>query len=81
MSYLDVFDVQLPTYEHDISPGDLVALGENAGPLYEVVAVRAEKAWVRGVIQGADFLVQGSDFLVSVQRCRRIGPNAADTLH
>jgi hypothetical protein len=74
MSYLDVFHIQLPTYEHDISSGDLVTLGENAGPFYEVVVVRAGKAWVRSVTQGADTLV-------SVQRCRRISPTQADTRH
>jgi hypothetical protein len=74
MSYLDVFHIQLPVYEHDLSPGDVVALGENAGPFYEVLLVRAGMAWVRSV-------TQGSDTLVSVQRCRRISPTPTDTRH
>jgi hypothetical protein len=74
MSYLDVIHIHLPLYEPDVSPGDVVTLGENAGPFYEVVLVRAGMAWVRSVAQGADCLV-------SAQRCRRISPTAADTRH
>jgi hypothetical protein len=73
MSYLDVFDIQLPTYRHGISRGDFVRLGENAGPLYEVMMVSGERAWVRN----PSF---GSDSIVCVHRCRRIGPTCSDFL-
>lgn len=73
--------VLLAEFNHRLSPGDVVILGDNTEPLYQVVAVRDEKAWVRGLVQGADFIVHGSDYLVSVQRCRKIGRASTDTLH
>ena len=73
MSYLDVFDIQLPTYDLDLARGDIVSLGENAGPLYEVMAVHGSQAWVRTV-------TNGSDSIVSVHRCRRVGSARAEPL-
>lgn len=73
MTYLDLFDIQPPTYRPAISRGDIVSLGDYAGPLYQVIAVRGGKAWVRNPSHG-------SDSIVSVDLCRRVGPTSADTL-
>jgi hypothetical protein len=71
----------LAAFGDRLSPGDIVLVGKNARPLYQVMAVHDDTAWVRGLVQGADFVVQGSDYLVPVERCRRISPASTDTLH
>ena len=71
-SYSDVFDI---SHERDmdehIVAGDLVRMGANAFPHYQVIAVYGEKAWVRDV-------QYGSDGITSVSQCRKInGPAGA----
>ena len=46
--------------------GDLVRTGENRHPHYQVIAVSADRAWLRDVQCGADHIVP-------VARCRGIG--------
>lgn len=70
MSYLDVFKIHLPMYDHALARGDFVKLGANAGPVYEVIAVRGDMAWIRDP--------HASDSIVAAHRCRRIGRAAAD---
>jgi hypothetical protein len=65
MSYLDVFDVHLPIYDHLIAPGDIVAVGQNQHPQFEVMATRGDKAWVRDIASGMDGIVPAA-------RCRII---------
>ena len=65
MSYLDVFDIQLPHYDQLVSAGDLVAVGPNQHPQFEVIAVRGDKAWLRDA-------AKGGDAIVSTSRLRRI---------
>jgi hypothetical protein len=65
-SYSDVFSISHDRdYAEDIHPGDLVRTGPNLFPHYEVVAVHGEKAWVRNVQDGADYLAL-------LSRCRKI---------
>ena len=45
--------------------GDLVRTGENRHPHYQVIAVSADRAWVRDI-------QYGTDHIVAVARCRRI---------
>lgn len=66
LSYSDVFAISHER-EHDepIHPGDLVRTGPNLHPQFHVIAVDADKAWVRNV-------QTGQDSLAFVNRCRRI---------
>jgi hypothetical protein len=66
LSYSDVFAISHDR-EHDeeILPGDLVRTGPNAWPQFKVIAVDAEKAWVRDI-------QNGQDSLALIARCRRI---------
>jgi hypothetical protein len=65
-SYSDVFSISHERdYEEDIQVGDLVRTGPNLYPHFEVVAVHADKAWVRNV-------QNGSDHLAMLSRCRKI---------
>ena len=65
-SYSDVFSISHDRdYAEDIQPGDVVRTGPNLFPHYEVVAVHGEKAWVRNVQDGADYLAL-------LSRCRKI---------
>jgi hypothetical protein len=68
-SYSDVFDI---SHERDgdehIAAGDLVRTGANAFPHYRVIAIHAEKVWLRDV-------QYGSDNITSLSLCRKIdGP-------
>jgi hypothetical protein len=48
-------DFQLRTgCNHQKAPGDLVMIGCNLGPLYEIVHVAGPKAWVRPLQGGVD---------------------------
>jgi len=48
-----------------LAVGDLVRTGENSWPQYLVIAVSEDRAWVRD-------LPYGADFIVPVGRCIRI---------
>lgn len=65
-SYSDVFSIEHDR-EHDeeIHAGDVVRMGENFHPHYEVLAINGEKAWVRNVQNGADGLAL-------LARCRKL---------
>jgi hypothetical protein len=70
-SYSDVFSINHERdYEEDIHVGDLVRTGPNLYPHFEVVAVHADKAWVRNVQNGADHLAL-------LSRCRKINGQPA----
>jgi len=65
-SYSDVFAISHDRdHEEDIRVGDLVRTGANLFPHFQVVAVHGEKAWVRNVDTGADYLAL-------LSRCRKI---------
>ncbi|RAK52829.1 hypothetical protein [Phenylobacterium deserti] len=65
-SYSDVFSINHDRgYEEEIHAGDLVRTGPNLFPHFEVLAVHADKAWVRNVTTGADHLA-------ILSRCRKI---------
>lgn len=65
-SYSDVFSI-VHDREHDeeILQGDIVRCGANHYPHFEVIAINADKAWVRNVLNGGDTLVL-------LSRCRRV---------
>jgi hypothetical protein len=65
MSYLNVFGVGTFTYGQSIAIGDIVAVGPNQYPQFEVMATRGEMAWLRDTTSGLDGIVVTS-------RCRRI---------
>ena len=66
ISYSDVFGISHERERaEDIRSGDLVRMGENLFPHFEVIAVHADKAWVRNVADGADHLA-------SLGRCRKL---------
>jgi hypothetical protein len=48
-----------------IAPGDMVRTGEHAYPCYRVIATSDDRAWVRDV-------QDGTDYVVSLARCRKI---------
>ena len=48
-----------------IAPGDVVRTGENFHPHYHVIALTAERAWIRDT-------QHGTDHVVPLDRCRRI---------
>jgi hypothetical protein len=37
--------------------GDLVRTGSNALPVFRVIAIEGEKAWVRDATSGADYII------------------------
>lgn len=50
MSYADAFRLDRPGLAGCDRPkqeGDLVTLGANAGPVFEIAAIRGETAWIR----------------------------------
>ena len=57
MSYVDVFDLHLPVCDQPITVGDVVAVGPNQHPQFEVMAIWAGKAWVRDTASGMDGVV------------------------
>ena len=69
-SYSDIFAIShVREHEEEIHPGDLVSTGPNLHPYYKVIAISADKAWVRNVQSGADSLA----FL---DRCRLLNGSA-----
>lgn len=64
-NYSDVFGIEHEHYEEEILPGDRVRTGANYFPQYEVIAVRGDKAWLRD-------LQNGADYLAPVGRCRKL---------
>ena len=72
ISYANVFGLhRTPGPGEDsgelIAVGDLVATGRNKHPRYRVIALDADKAWIRGVSQGRDHVVP-------VSRLRKLPP-------
>jgi hypothetical protein len=69
VSYSDLYEISHLRDEHqDIVVGDLVRTGPNLYPHYTVIAIHADKAWVRDVNSGMDGLT-------SLHQCRKInGP-------
>jgi hypothetical protein len=66
VSYSALYGIRHERDHHeDIHAGDLVRTGANARPLFEVVAVDGERAWVRN----ADNRVDG---IVELNRCRKV---------
>jgi hypothetical protein len=69
-SYSDVFSIcHDREYDEDIHAGDLVRMGTNLFPHYEVIAVHGDQAWVRNLQNGADHLAR-------LSRCRKIRSEA-----
>ena len=58
-SYADVFGLarELPPAGEPVAPGDVVRTGPNRHPLYRVIAVYEDRAWIRGVAKGRDHIV------------------------
>ena len=48
-----------------VSAGDVVRTGENFHPYYQVVALTADRAWIRDT-------QHGTDHVVPIDRCHRI---------
>lgn len=66
LSYSDVFNLRHEReHEEEIAAGDLVRMGQNHFPHFAVIAVQGDKAWVRNV-------TSGEDFLAKLDRCRKI---------
>lgn len=66
VSYRDLFpDKVEDAHAQDVRVGDLVRTGGNFHPHFRVIAVHADKAWVRNV-------ETGQDGLVHLGRCRLI---------
>lgn len=66
VSYSDVFGITLDRgVAENIRRGDLVRMGQNLFPHFEVVAVDADKAWVRNISDGTDHLAM-------LSRCRKV---------
>jgi hypothetical protein len=55
----------LPAWGSPLAVGDLVRTGENAWPQYRIIAMSEDRAWVRD-------LQYGTDFVVPMERCRRV---------
>lgn len=69
-SYSDVFSINHDReHDEDIRTGDIVRTGVNLFPHFEVLAVHGDKAWVRNVENGADFLAL-------LSRCRKLETSA-----
>lgn len=66
LSYSDVFHISHEReHAEEIRPGDLVRMGANLHPHYEVIAVNGETAWVRDLQSRADHLAK-------LSRCRKL---------
>jgi RecG-like helicase len=64
-SYTDVFGIAHERVMEEVLPGDRVQTGTNSYPQYEVIALSADKVWLRDVQTGADHLA-------AADRCRKI---------
>ena len=51
--------------EASVAVGDLVRTGENRHPLFHVIAVTEDRAWIRDTQHNADHVVP-------IDRCRRL---------
>ena len=69
VSYTDLIEISAEHEgDQDIQVGDLVKTGPNLYPHYTVIAIHAEKVWLRDV-------QTGMDGLTNLSRCKRInGP-------
>jgi hypothetical protein len=47
---------------HGIKVGDIVRSGENLYPHYRVIAIHGDRAWVRDVQYGTDYIVAIAEF-------------------
>ena len=66
ISYSDVFSISHDRgYEEDIHAGDVVRMGPNLFPHFEIIAICGDKAWVRNTQNGQDNIAQ-------LSRCRKI---------
>src|SRR5579872_7257307 len=55
ISYSDVFSISHDRgYEEDIHAGDVVRMGPNLFPHFEIIAICGDKAWVRNTQNGQD---------------------------
>ena len=71
VSYSDVFDIRHERdYEEEIRVHDIVRTGPNLFPHYEVIAVHADKVWVRN-------LQTGVDGITPLERCRKVNGQPA----
>ena len=73
MADLDPFDTGPPAWEQSLFEGDIVALGPSKALVFEVMAVRGDKAWVRGLDDGRDGVIDLASF-------RRFGLDAPGIL-
>ncbi len=59
ISYSDVFRINLERgYEEEIIPGAVVRTGQNLFPHFEVIAVLADKVWIRNLQTGAGHIAR-----------------------
>jgi hypothetical protein len=57
VSYSDLFSLNLDRgYDEDIFAGDVVRMGQNLYPHFEVIAVSGDKIWVRNLQSGEDHI-------------------------
>jgi hypothetical protein len=57
VSYSDLFSLNLDReYDEDIFTGDMVRMGQNLHPHFEVIAVCGDKLWVRNLQSGEDHI-------------------------
>ena len=57
MTYLNLFHVERPVYDEAIAVGDTVAVGPDQSRLYEVMAIRGQKVWLRETVTRMDGVV------------------------
>ena len=54
-----------PSHSSRATVGDIVRTGENFHPHYRVIAVSADRAWIRDV-------QRGTDHVIPISRCQRL---------
>ena len=54
-----------PSHLPHATVGDIVRTGENFHPHYRVIAVSADRAWIRDI-------QRGTDHVIPISRCRRL---------
>lgn len=68
VSYADLYNISEHRGDDDVQVGDMVRTGPNLYPHYTVIAIHADKVWVRDV-------QNGMDGLTSLAVCKKInGP-------
>lgn len=61
------------TDDEPVRPGDLCRHGDNSYPIYEVLCVQGERAWLRDVSSGVEGIVSLRNCLpLSAERARRL---------